>query len=236
MSHDQLELSVISRVNFWGILLSLPLGLNEEDLAEVFDNDLSFDNNGNVDYILILNSDVFVALERKRLCNKVLQKSANFIESESKQGEAEITDNRKVVVEDLIFIDDLEVIIYTTVRPKSSTIFVTSMSKPPKAAEPTNSGVKIIELSNLNEDIINNASVAPAAKIKAQELTQTTYPLIARLRGHKNDGAPSICYIAHSNCLVSAEKHPSGNNMPQDFSKVPKHEDPSAPISHKVKT
>lgn len=40
-----------------------------------------------------------------------------------------VSDNRKVVVEDLIFIDDLEIIIYTTVRPKSSTIFITSMCK-----------------------------------------------------------------------------------------------------------
>ena len=67
-----LELSVISRVNFWGLLLSLPLGLNEDDLEEVFDNDLNFDNNGNVDYVVILNSDIFVALERKRLTTKVL--------------------------------------------------------------------------------------------------------------------------------------------------------------------
>ena len=67
MSHDPLDLSVISRVNFWGIMLSLPLGLNEAELTEVFENELSFDNNGNVDYMKILNDDTFVALERKRL-------------------------------------------------------------------------------------------------------------------------------------------------------------------------
>jgi hypothetical protein len=54
-------------VQFWGVLLSLPLGLNEDELMEIFDNDLSYDNNGNVDYISILNSDIFVALERKRI-------------------------------------------------------------------------------------------------------------------------------------------------------------------------
>lgn len=195
-------------------MLSLPLGLNEDDLEEVFDNDLNFDNNGNVDYVVILNSDIFVALERKRLTTKALLKSASFKQKETKQSETEITDNRKVVVEDLIFIDDLEIIIYTTVRPKSSTIFVTSMCKSQKSVEPTSQGTKVIELSNLNEDIINDASVAPAAQIVSTELTQTTYPLIAKLRGHKNDGAPSICYITHSNCLISAEKHVIGNNMP----------------------
>lgn len=70
---DPLELSVISRVSFWGLLLSLPLGLNEDELAEVFDNDLNYDNNGNVDYVEILNRDIFVALERKRIIAKALQ-------------------------------------------------------------------------------------------------------------------------------------------------------------------
>ena len=69
---DPLELSVISRVNFWGFLVSLPLGLNEDDLAEVFKDDLNFDNNGNVDYVTIIMSEKFVALERKRLAEKAI--------------------------------------------------------------------------------------------------------------------------------------------------------------------
>jgi hypothetical protein len=40
-----------------------------------------------------------------------------------------MTDNRKVVVEDLVFIDDLEIIIYTTVLPRTSTIFITNLKK-----------------------------------------------------------------------------------------------------------
>lgn len=40
-----------------------------------------------------------------------------------------MTDNRKVVVEDLIYIDDLEILIYTTIIPKTSTIFVTHAKK-----------------------------------------------------------------------------------------------------------
>ena len=33
------------------------------------------------------------------------------------------------------------------------------------------------------------------------------YQLIAKLKGHKNDDPPSICFIPHSNCLVTAEKY-----------------------------
>lgn len=75
LAHDPLELSVIPRITFWGILINLPLGLNSDELSEVFDNDLNFDNYGNVDYVIIINSDIFVALERKRLLAKALTKT-----------------------------------------------------------------------------------------------------------------------------------------------------------------
>ena len=39
------------------------------------------------------------------------------------------SDNRKVVVEDLVYIDDLQILIYTTVAPRTSKIFITSLEK-----------------------------------------------------------------------------------------------------------
>jgi hypothetical protein len=65
--HDPLELSVISRPAFWGILIGLPLGLNEDELTEIFDNDLLFDNYGNVNYTAILLKEEFVVLEARRI-------------------------------------------------------------------------------------------------------------------------------------------------------------------------
>ena len=45
------------------------------------------------------------------------------------QDQLSMADNRKVVVEDLLFIDDLEIILYTTVQPKTSTIFISNLKK-----------------------------------------------------------------------------------------------------------
>lgn len=70
---DPLELSVLPRVQFWNVIISQPLGLNEDELNEVFDNDLNFDNYGNVDYTSIINSDIFVKLEAKRIQDKALK-------------------------------------------------------------------------------------------------------------------------------------------------------------------
>ena len=78
ISSDPLELSVISRTQFWGMILGLPLGLNEVELDEIFDNDLNFDNCGNVDYTSVLNSDMFVALEKRRIAARVAASAAEF--------------------------------------------------------------------------------------------------------------------------------------------------------------
>ena len=64
LEHDRNELNVIPRSKFVGLLLEWPLGLNDVDVQEILENDLSFDNYGNVDYTVILNSDLFCHLER----------------------------------------------------------------------------------------------------------------------------------------------------------------------------
>jgi hypothetical protein len=51
---DQTSLNVIPRARFQRMLENLPLGLLPFEIEEVFDNDLNFDNYGNVDYTVIL--------------------------------------------------------------------------------------------------------------------------------------------------------------------------------------
>ena len=224
VQNDPHELSVLPRVKFWGILMSLPLGMNEEEMQEVFDNDLNFDNYGNVDYTSILNMDIFVTLETQRLREKALmagkkRKRLDFDEVVRGDGAAEtreemkVADNRKVVVEDLIFIDDLEILIYSTVSPKTSNIFVTSLQKT-AAAETTDDSqdnVRVIDLADLgskNLAQLQEQRIEDEAKKNLQkDLLTNHYQLIAKFRGHKNSDPPSICYIPQSNCLVSAEKN-----------------------------
>lgn len=64
---DPSGLNVIPRARFQRMLENLPLGLLPHEIEEVFDNDLNFDNYGNVDYTVILKTDIFVTLERSRL-------------------------------------------------------------------------------------------------------------------------------------------------------------------------
>lgn len=74
------------------------------------------------------------------------------------------TDNRKVVVEDLVYIDDLQILIYTTIAPKTSQIFITSMTKvKSKEEQQADSKTQIITLNDLTE-----ASKQEKAKLAAK--------------------------------------------------------------------
>jgi hypothetical protein len=46
-----------------------------------------------------------------------------------------------------------------------------------------------------------------------QNMLTNNYQLIAKLKGHKNNDPPTICYIPQSNCLVSAEKNYEKDNF-----------------------
>lgn len=128
---DQTSLNVIPRARFQRMLENLPLGLLSYEIEEIFDNDLNFDNYGNVDYTVILQNEIFVNLEQQRIRrDHLLKKMSAAEDTNGAEGKtAEVADHRKVVVEDLVYIDDLEVIIYTTIYPKSSTIYVTHTKK-----------------------------------------------------------------------------------------------------------
>lgn len=170
---DPLELSVLSRVQFWNIIASQPLGLNDAELNEVFEHDLGYDNYGNVDYTAILNSDLFVLLEARRLQKKAQGARANKLladkDPEDKK-ETRAADNRKVVVEDLIFIDDLEMIIYSTVAPKTSTVFITSLKKQKKHDNKDEKYiVELAEVNQIDMDAIQQKAAQAVARNNSKQ-------------------------------------------------------------------
>lgn len=95
--------------------------------------------------------------------------------------------NQKVIVESLIYLDDFDLIIYTTLCPKTSLIFV-SQSK--KNNDP-----------NLKKQ--QNASKASKNKIDTDIFENK---LLAKLDGHTTTNPPTIYFCKESGFLVSAEK------------------------------
>jgi hypothetical protein len=130
-----------------------------------------------------------------------------------------------VVVEDLVYIDDLEIIIYTTISPKTSTIFVSHTKKQSSQSQE----VEIVTLSNISQKVKQGQE---EKKDEQSELLQNRYELLGKLRGHRNSDPPTICYVAQSGCLVSGEKHLSEQPYKPSKDSMPKVEDPKIPLSH----
>lgn len=84
--------------------------------------------------------------------------------------EAEKVDNRKVVVEDLIYIDDLEILIYTTIAPKTSTVFINSVKKAPSSASKPE-----VEIVTLDKVAANASDEQDAAQADKQASLVTNY-------------------------------------------------------------
>jgi hypothetical protein len=115
------------------------------------------------------------------------------------------------------------------------------MSKTPKTASVAvdPSQAKVFDLADLDADDMKESFIQVQKRRQkelkeASEVTLASYPLIAKLKGHKNQDAPSVCYIPHSNCLVSAEKSVRGNPSSKDPSDRPRNDDPSYPINPKM--
>lgn len=53
-------------------------------------------------------------------------------------------------MEDLIYVDDLEILIYTTIAPKTSSVFVTSVKKSQAATSET-PDVQVVTLGNVGQ-------------------------------------------------------------------------------------
>ncbi len=104
-------------------------------------------------------------------------------------------DSRKVVIEDLIYLYDFDIVIYTTAFPKSSNIYVTHTvplhvhSGPPRPASlfSRKPGNEEHTMEEMTEEVMN-------------------YKFLATLKGHKNSSPPTLCYVEETSCLLSGEK------------------------------
>lgn len=143
--------------------------------------------------------------------------------------DAEKVDNRKVVVEDLLYIDDLEILIYTTVAPKTSTVFINSVRKARSSASA--SGVEVVTLDKVGGH--ESAEPAGPQADKQASLAANYYQLLAKLKGHRNSDPPSLCYVPQSCCLITGEKHLDERAYAPPKASFPSAADPTVPSSHK---
>ena len=160
---DTIHQGLIERNKFYEILESLALGYGPEDIYEIFKNTSVFDAHGNADYTVILQNNIYALMEN------------HFTRNLNTKGQS--TDTRKVVIEDLIYIDNFDIIIYTTILPKSSNIYVS-----------------------------HTISLSQGKQEESKLESALKYKLLATLEGHTNSDPPIIYYVADTCCLISGQK------------------------------
>ena len=107
-------------------------------------------------------------------------------------------DSRKVVVEDVIYLDDFDVVVYTTILPKSSNIYISHTI-------PLHVHSQAPRTSSILTGKQNDSHPEQAIEELAQEVLK--YQFLATLKGHKNGYPPTICYVEETGCLLSGEKN-----------------------------
>ena len=181
--YDPLSQGLIRLLDFKYILVNLPIGLTKKDIDTILINDVDYSDIGKIDYIKIIENTAFRKAKflsklkdttmKKEDIDKLLQKvedDANYFEPQ------------KVIIESIIYIDDFDIMIYTTILPRTSTIFVAS-------AKTTFKDKDTLETKQI---FANN--------------------LLARLEGHTTSNPPTLCYVSETGCLVSGDKFEQNPN------------------------
>ena len=123
--------------------------------------------------------------------------------------------------------------IYSTVAPRTSTLFVTSLKKTSNDNAPVERDeVKVVELCDLDKYDLAELHALRTKKVqkdqKKKEMLTNHYELLAKLQGHKNTDPPTICYVASSGCLITGEKYMSAFKNSESADDRLKADDPDA--------
>ena len=175
--YDPLLQGLIKLLDFKYILVNLPIGFTDKDIETILINDVGYSDNGKIDYVKIIENPAF---KRAKLLSKLKDPSLKKEDIDhliqNVEDDANYFEPQKVIIETIIYIDDCDIMIYTTVLPKTSTIFAASAKR--TFQEKDTSEIKQV----------------------------FTNKLLARLEGHRTSNPPTLCYVPESGCLVSGDK------------------------------
>ena len=185
---------------FKNVLKWIPAGLLDQEIDTILNKEVVYSENGRVNYLVFIQNPVFRQMKLKYLLRKSLINQAEFksFMQELTSEENVYQNSQKIIIESLIYLESLELLIYTTACPISSIIYISTSAKRFHADD-------------------KSFNTAPSNPIPQTPTPQSKKPLtfneklfenklLARLIGHKTSYPPTIFYCEHSGCLISGEK------------------------------
>ena len=187
LKYDTMAEGVLQIADFKAFIRSLPFGILDSELQEILDREVVYTDNGRIDYHQIVQNPEF---KKSKVISKLKDTQANRGDLEKLikkiESDQHYFEPQKIIVESMIYIDDFDLMLYTTITPRTSTIFVSSTKR--------NAGSK--------------SSSADASNIFSNKL-------LAKLQGHRSNAPPTIYYCNESGCLISGDKIDKKNESNQ---------------------
>jgi Ca2+-binding EF-hand superfamily protein/serine/threonine protein kinase len=119
---DQYKDGGVEPYKFRLIMKNLPFGLTDQDVDNYIEKEVPFTNDGNINYLGIFGH------ERYKRIKYIYQMKKGLREAESKLKDSEdlqrYLGQQKVVIESLIHLSAEDVFLFTTISPKTSTIYM----------------------------------------------------------------------------------------------------------------
>lgn len=187
MDCDKLRQGCVTVTDFKEILKKMPFGMLDSDIQQILEHEVGYMDNGRIDYVKIINNSRFTKakfiaqLNDPKIEKKHIQNLLEKINADDYYFEAQ-----KIIVESIIYLDDFDIIIYTTAVPKTSTIFIASARRDTQV-QPTSEQTSEAGINKDSRQVFRNK-------------------LLARLDNHRSSNPPTIFYVQEAGCLVSADK------------------------------
>lgn len=158
---------------------------------------VNFTENGSVDYLSLLRSVTFKRLKYQYQLRKKLISRSQFTDfcSTLEEEEEELVDRRRILVESFLFIDELDLLVLTTVLPKTTAIWL--VGKPAKES-------------------ISSSSIGFSEKKVILE-----QKVVAKCIGIEGCIAPTIFYCKESGMLVAGGRCPPPTSSSSPSSLLP---------------
>ena len=200
---DRFNQGFIDSKSFGFLMKSLPFGIGDNEVNHFLNNYLDFTNNGDINYMNLINTERFKRIKFVYMMkNRAATAGGGFAADLEKsmmtsQDKENYEGVQKLVIENVVYIDSIDVIAYTTVCPKTSMIFVAKLSDQKQ------------KMSKKARNRAKNAKTAKNARNQAASLLEEyECSLLARLVGHHSGEPPTFIYVPESGCIVSGEKFP----------------------------
>eukprot|EP00828_Plagiopyla_frontata_P022627 TRINITY_DN29223_c0_g1_i2.p1 TRINITY_DN29223_c0_g1~~TRINITY_DN29223_c0_g1_i2.p1 ORF type:complete len:616 (-),score=92.06 TRINITY_DN29223_c0_g1_i2:212-2059(-) len=179
---DTLIQGSIDRNVFIQLLKQFPIGLVDDEINYILHKQVKYSDTGHINYLAFINDPIFKQLKQKYYLKNEFSKQNEAVDPPEDSYQMQ-----KIVIENIIYLEDFDIFVYTLQNPQTSLIFISTTKNVKEFQQKQQQGSSGSSFDSAKSELFENK-------------------LLARLDGHESNLPPTIMYCYESGCLVSGEK------------------------------